>query len=84
MCFINKLDRTGANFFMTVDMIKDRLGSYPLIIQLPIGNESEFKGVVDLVSNKAIIWKEEKLGAEFDMIDIPENLIEQSKEYKKN
>ena len=83
MCFINKLDRTGANFFMTVDMIKDRLGSYPLIIQLPIGNESEFKGVVDLVSNKAIIWKEEKLGAEFDVIDIPENLVEQSKEYKK-
>ena len=82
MCFINKLDRTGANFFMTVDMIKDRLGSYPLVIQLPVGNERNFKGVVDLLSNKAIIWKEEKLGAEFDMVDIPDYLKNQSKEYK--
>ena len=57
MCFVNKLDRTGANFFMTVDMIKDRLGSYPLVTQLPIGNESNFVGIVDLVENKSIIWK---------------------------
>ena len=82
MCFVNKLDRTGANFFMTVDMIVDRLGAHPLVTQLPIGIESDLKGVVDLVSNKAIVWKEEKLGAEFETKDIPEDLVEQSKEYR--
>ena len=82
MCFVNKLDRTGANFFMTVDMIKDRLGAYPLVTQLPIGIESNLKGVVDLVSNKAIIWKEETLGAEFEITDIPEDLNQQSSEYR--
>ena len=82
MCFVNKLDRTGANFFMTVDMITDRLGAYPLVTQLPIGIESNLKGVVDLVSNKAIVWKEEKLGAEFEITDIPEDLLDQSKEYR--
>ena len=82
MCFVNKLDRTGANFFMTVDMISDRLGSYPLVLQLPIGLESNLKGVVDLVSNKAIIWQDESLGAKFDIVDIPESLVNQSKEYR--
>jgi len=82
MCFVNKLDRTGANFFMTVDMILDRLGSYPLVLQLPIGLESDFKGVVDLVSNNAIIWQDESLGAMFDIVDIPEDLVTQSKEYR--
>jgi elongation factor G len=82
MCFVNKLDRTGANFFMTVDMISERLGSYPLVLQLPIGLENNFKGVVDLVSNKAIIWQDESLGAKFDIVDIPEELINQSKEYR--
>jgi len=82
MCFVNKLDRTGANFFMTVDMISERLGSYPLVLQLPIGLESNLKGVVDLVSNKAIIWQDESLGAKFDIVDIPEELIKQSKEYR--
>jgi len=82
MCFVNKLDRTGANFFMTIDMITDRLGAYPLVIQLPIGSENSFKGIVDLVSNKAIIWKEEKLGALFSIQDIPEDLINQSKKYR--
>jgi len=82
MCFVNKLDRTGADFFMTVDMISERLGSYPLILQLPIGLESNLKGVVDLVSNRAIIWKDESLGAKFDIIEIPEDLKNQSKEYK--
>ena len=79
MCFVNKLDRTGANFFMTVDMISERLGSYPLVLQLPIGLESN---LVDLVSNKAIIWQDESLGAKFDIVDIPEELIKQSKEYR--
>ena len=82
MCFVNKLDRTGANFFMTIDMIADRLGAYPLVIQLPIGSENNFKGVIDLVSNKAIIWKEEKLGALFSIQDIPEDLVNQSKKYR--
>jgi elongation factor G len=82
MCFINKLDRTGANFFMCVDMITDRLGSYPLVLQLPIGIESDLKGVVDLVSNNAIVWQDESLGAKFDIVDIPEDLKEQAKEYR--
>ncbi len=82
MCFVNKLDRTGANFFMTVDMIKERLGAYPLVTQLPVGIESSLKGVVDLVTNKAIIWKDEKLGAEFDIVEIPDDLKDQSNEYR--
>jgi len=82
MCFVNKLDRTGANFFMTVDMISERLGSYPLVLQLPIGLESDLKGVVDLVANNAIIWQDESLGAKFDIVDIPEDLLDQSKEYR--
>ncbi len=82
MCFVNKLDRTGANFFMCVDMIRDRLGSYPLVTQLPIGIESNLKGVVDLVSNKAIIWQDESLGAKFDVVDIPDDLKDQSNEYR--
>ena len=82
MCFVNKLDRTGANFFMTVDMIRDRLGSYPLVTQLPIGIEANLKGVVDIVSNKAIIWQDESLGAKFDIVEVPEDLIEQTKEYR--
>ena len=82
MCFVNKLDRTGANFFMTIDMITDRLGASPLVIQLPIGSENSFRGIVDLVSNKAIIWKEEKLGALFSIQDIPEDLVNQSKKYR--
>ena len=82
MCFINKLDRTGANFFMCVDMISDRLGSYPLVLQLPIGMESELKGVVDLVSNNAIVWQDESLGAKFNIVEIPDDLKEQVKEYR--
>ena len=82
MCFVNKLDRTGANFFMCVDMISERLGSYPLVTQLPIGIESSLKGVVDLVSNKAIIWQDESLGAKYDIVDIPEDLKEKSEEYR--
>tara|TARA_A100001015_G_scaffold284671_1_gene351390 strand:+ start:928 stop:3006 length:2079 start_codon:yes stop_codon:yes gene_type:complete len=82
MCFVNKLDRTGANFFMCVDMISERLGSYPLVTQLPIGIESNLKGVVDLVSNNAIVWQDESLGAKFDVVEIPEDLKEQSEEYR--
>ena len=74
MCFINKLDRTGANFEMCVDMIKDRLGARPLVLYLPIGIESTFKGLVDLVENRAIIWQDESLGAKFDYTEIPDDL----------
>lgn len=74
MCFVNKLDRMGANFERCVEMIKDRLGANPLVLYLPIGLESQFKGLVDLVENRAIIWLEESLGAKFEYQDIPEEL----------
>jgi elongation factor G len=74
MCFINKLDRTGANFDMCVSMIKDRLGARPMVLYLPIGLEGSFKGLVDLVNNRAIIWLEESLGAKFVYEDIPDDL----------
>ena len=83
ICFVNKLDRTGADFFRCVDMIKDRLGCKPLVLQIPVGAESELKGVVDLVKMKAILWKDEKLGAEFELVEIPEDLKEISKKYRK-
>lgn len=82
MCFINKLDRTGADFFMCVDMIVDRLGATPLVLQLPIGLEDQLKGVVDLVKMKGIVWKDESLGAEFDEVDIPDDLKAQADEYR--
>jgi elongation factor G len=74
MCFVNKLDRTGANFERCVDMIKDRLGARPAVLYLPIGIEGGFKGLVDLVENRAIIWLEESLGAKFEYQDIPDDL----------
>ena len=83
ICFVNKLDRTGADFFRCVEMIKDRLGSKPLVMQIPVGIESSFKGVVDLVKMKAVLWKEEKLGAEFEYVEIPNELQEQAKKYRK-
>jgi len=70
VCFVNKLDRTGADFFMCVDMIRDRLGSKPLVMQIPVGIETSLQGVVDLVKMKAIIWKNEALGAEWDYKEI--------------
>jgi elongation factor G len=78
MCFVNKLDRTGANFNMCVDMIKDRLGARPAVLYLPIGLESAFKGLVDLVHNRAIIWLEESLGAKFEYQDIPAELADEA------
>ena len=67
ICFVNKLDRTGADFFRCVDMIKDRLGAKPLVIQVPIGIEASLSGVVDLVKMKAQVWKNEALGAEWEL-----------------
>jgi elongation factor G len=83
ICFVNKLDRTGADFFRCVDMIKDRLGSKPLVMQIPVGIEASFKGVIDLVKMKAVLWKEEKLGAEFEYVEIPNELQEQAQKYRK-
>jgi len=83
ICFVNKLDRTGADFFNCVKMIKDRLGAKPLVIQIPVGIEAGLKGVVDLVKMKSVLWKEEKLGAEFEYADIPTNLKEEAEKYRK-
>ncbi|GAA6157816.1 elongation factor G [Pyruvatibacter sp. HU-CL02332] len=82
MCFVNKLDRTGADFFRCVDMIVDRLGATPLVTQLPIGIEADFLGVVDLVKMQAVIWKDESLGAEYEYTDIPADLKDQADEYR--
>jgi elongation factor G len=82
MCFINKLDRTGANFFMCVDMIRERLGAKPLLLQLPIGLESDLQGVVDLVKMKGIVWDDESLGAKFNEVEIPADLKEQADKYR--
>lgn len=82
MCFVNKMDRTGADFYRCVEMIKDRLGATALVTQLPIGSEAEFAGVIDLLKNKAIVWKEESLGAEFEEQDIPADLQDKAEEYR--
>ncbi len=82
MCFANKMDRMGANFFRCVDMIVDRLGARPLVCTLPIGLEADFKGVVDLVRNRAIIWKDESLGAEFFYDEVPADMKEQAAEWR--
>ena len=82
ICFVNKMDRIGANFSRTVDMIVDRLGAKPLVVMLPMGVESDFSGIVDLVRMKAIKWLDESLGAKFDVIDIPADLKKQADEYR--
>jgi elongation factor G len=74
MCFINKLDRIGASFPKCVDSIIERLGAKPLVIQMPIGTEDKFKGIIDLVKMKAVIWHDESLGAKFDVVEIPEDM----------
>ena len=74
MCFINKMDRIGADFNNCVFMIKDRLGATPLPIQVPIGKEADFIGVVDLIKNKALVWKNEDLGASYEEQEVPENM----------
>ncbi len=82
MFFINKMDKIGADFFYSVDSIHNRLAAKTVILQLPIGAENNFKGVVDLVKMKAILWEEESLGAKFFEADIPDDLVEQAKEYR--
>jgi elongation factor G len=82
MCFINKLDRTGANFEYCVQSIIDRLGATPAVLYIPIGIEADLKGLVDLVHNRAIIWKDESLGAEFFYEDVPADLADKAAEYR--
>jgi len=82
ICFVNKMDRVGADFFRCVDMMVDRLGAVPVVMQLPIGAEADFVGVVDLIKQKAIRWKDETLGAEFVEEDIPATLADQAAEYR--
>jgi elongation factor G len=82
ICFINKMDRVGADFFHSVDTIVSRLRCKPVAIQLPVGAEDQFKGVVDLVQMKALIWRDETLGAEYDVVDIPAELQAQAREYR--
>jgi elongation factor G len=84
MCFINKLDRTGANFEYCVQSIIDRLGARPAVLYIPIGIEADLRGLVDLVENRAIIWKDESLGAEFYYEDIPADLADKAAEYRMN
>jgi elongation factor G len=82
MCFVNKMDRMGANFYRCVDMIVDRLGASPVVMQLPIGIEENFLGVIDLVKMQAIVWKDESLGAEFVYQEIPVDMKEKAEEYR--
>jgi len=82
MCFINKLDRMGADFYKAVDSIKDRLGATVAVLQIPIGYEGDFTGVVDLLKMKALVWSGEELGATFDVTDIPADLQDKAEEYR--
>ncbi|MGF1649117.1 MAG: elongation factor G [Hyphomicrobiaceae bacterium] len=82
MVFVNKMDKTGADFFRCIEMIKTRLGAKPVAIQLPVGAESDFKGLIDLIEMKALIWRDESLGAEWDVVEIPAELVEQAEEYR--
>lgn len=82
MCFVNKMDRMGADFFRCVKMMVDRLGTNPLVIQLPVGVEDTFKGVIDLVKMQAIIWNNEDLGASYQYQDVPTDLQQMAEEYR--
>jgi elongation factor G len=82
ICFVNKMDRIGADFFRCVDMIKDRLGAVPVVISLPIGAEGDYIGIVDLVQMKSIIWLDDSLGAKFDVQEIPDNLKAAAAEWR--
>jgi elongation factor G len=83
MCFVNKMDRIGADFYRCVDMIKDRLDATVAVIQLPIGAESEFRGCVDLLGMKAMVWTDDSgKGEKFDVVDIPANLVDEAESYR--
>jgi elongation factor G len=82
MCFINKMDRLGADFYAALASIKDRLGANVAVIQLPIGAEGNYQGVIDLLEMKALVWQDEELGAKWDVVDIPADLVDQAEEYR--
>jgi elongation factor G len=82
MIFVNKMDKIGADFFISVKMVKERLGANPIVIQLPLGTESNFKGVIDLIRMKAVVWDDEALGASFHDEDIPADMLELAKQYR--
>jgi elongation factor G len=82
ICFINKMDRIGADFYRAVDTIVDRLKARPVPIQIPVGAEDQFKGIIDLVEMKAVLWRDETLGAKFDVVEIPEALVEKATKYR--
>jgi len=82
ICFINKMDRVGADFYYSVQTIVDRLKARPVPIQIPVGAEDKLQGVVDLVEMKAVIWRDETLGAQFDVTDIPADLLDKATEYR--
>ncbi|SIR18395.1 translation elongation factor 2 (EF-2/EF-G) [Rhizobium sp. RU35A] len=82
MIFCNKMDKTGADFYRSVEMVKSRLGATPVVCQLPIGAETEFKGVVDLIEMNALVWRDESLGAAWDVVEIPEDLKARAEEYR--
>jgi elongation factor G len=82
MCFVNKMDKIGADFYNTVDMIVDRLGAVPAVVQLPIGAETEYAGHIDLVRMKAVVWDGEQLGASYSEQDIPADLADKAAEYR--
>ncbi len=81
ICFVNKMDRTGANFFRCVDMIKTRLNAVPVVMQIPLGLEDKFKGVIDITIMKAFVYTDENLGSEYDTTDIPEDYIKDAQKY---
>jgi elongation factor G len=82
IAFVNKMDRIGADFFRVVDMIRSRLGTTPLVLQLPWGSEEDFRGVIDLIKMKAIVWEEETLGAEYQEMNIPSEVAEDAFKYR--
>jgi len=82
ICLVNKMDRVGADFFRCVDMMVDRLDANPLVVQLPLGGEADYAGIIDLVKMKSVVWREETLGAEFGEADIPAEYAAQAAEYR--
>ncbi|HKO06655.1 MAG TPA: elongation factor G [Alphaproteobacteria bacterium] len=81
ICFVNKMDRVGADYYRCIEMMKERLGAKPVVMQLPVGEESNFAGVVDLLRMRAVIWKDETLGAEFEFKEIPAALKDKARQY---
>lgn len=83
MAFVNKMDRSGADFYSVVNQIKEKLGANPMPLQIPIGAEENFRGVIDLIENKAVVWHDdEKMGTNYELIDIPEELVGEAEEWR--